>query len=466
MARIQMSSDVSHVGWNKYGAGGGASPFSTWYENLLVSNTDTSVIGQTLDGAAADFTMVGGMPTVAPGKVWNIFVNGTVDWFNVNVFEVGTTLSFRITDSNGDYWVSTPVTISSTGSHSLREQWVDDTYQLDCTGTPTGTGDTPNQCRLIVHSDNGSPGAYCAFTYFAIEIANYTVTVSSDAHSAWDHEGANSVAPAGSFSTILTPDANYEVADVLLDTVSVGDAAGDATYTESLTNVSASHTISGTARLSPVVTVSSDAHSAWDQEGAIVKRTGTNLTITLTPAATYRIVDVLVDDVSVGDAVGEDTYELTLTNITADMTVSATVAVPASTDTGVTVVNAGGSGGSVVADIPDAVEGQTVRYTISPAFGQRITVFSVDGVSQRDTADPLAGGAHYSVAMDAGEPIEYDYILPPSPAVYAEFNRNAGQATTSYDAGLATGFGAESFAKRAATQAADLRQRALDNRQF
>ncbi len=74
--------------------------------------------------------------------------------------------------------------------------------------------------------------------------------------------------------------------------------------------------------LNHTVTVSSDANSAFDQEGAIVVADGGNLSVTATPSAGYRIQDILVDGVSVGDATGKTSYVVALTNVTADHTVS------------------------------------------------------------------------------------------------------------------------------------------------
>jgi hypothetical protein len=379
MARLQMSSDIAHDNWNKYGTGGGASPFSTYYENLLVSNQDTSFIGQTLEGGSLIMSMKGGMPTITPGNVWNIFINGTVDVFNSNFFESsapGTLLRFRITDSNGDAWETANQDVSTVaaGSHSLREQWVDDTYQLDCTNTGNcvANGDTPNQCWIILTGDVQTPPAYAGFTYFAIEIASHTITASSDAHSAWDHEGANTVSDGGSLTVNASVDPGYLIADVLVDGVSVGDAAGASTYQKIFSSVTADHTISVTA------------------------------------------------------------------------------AIPVTSTSVVTATQAAGSGGTVTANVASAVTGQTVRYTIRPGHGQRTSRFEVGGVSKRNTVDPLVGGGvTYGVAMDAGTPIEYDYVLPPSPALLAVFDRVVNSATSyTYDSQIAHGMGTEDLATR------------------
>lgn len=382
MALLQATSDIDHGSGgnavNKYGAGGGASPHSTWYEGLATKNQDTAWVGNSLEGGAADFALAVGMPTIAPDKIWNVYINGTVDVFNADMFEVATQFYLRIVDSAGNAFDGTPVTISGAGGQSMRDQWVDQTFQVDATGAPAATGQTANSCILHVLATGDNPAAYWGITYFAIEIATFTVTVSSD------------------------------------------------------------------------------ANSAWDQEGAVEVNPGEDLTLTLTPANGYKVLDVELDDVSVGDAAGESSYELVIEDIDANHTVEGTAAQPSdpAASPSVTATHRGGSGGTITANVSEAVPGQTVRYRIAPGQGQRIVVLEIDEDDVSQDVDPLTSEP-YQDAMDAGEPIEYDYIMPVGdPVVHAEFDRAVPVGLGSvYDGGsLTSGMTHESLASAQARQ--------------
>jgi len=214
-----------------------------------------------------------------------------------------------------------------------------------------------------------------------------------------------------------------------------------------------SHLSLGTATeaAAKTITASSDAHSAWDHEGDNTVTVGDSLVLNASVDSGYLIADVLVDGVSVGDAAGQATYQKTFSNVTADHTISVTSAAIIVATSVVTATQAAGSGGTVTASVANAVQGQTVRYTIRPGHGQRTSRFEVGGVNQRTVADPIVGGGVvYGVAMDAGTPIEYDYVLPPSPALLAVFDRIVGSNTSySYDSQIASGMGREDLAKRA-----------------
>jgi len=115
---------------------------------------------------------------------------------------------------------------------------------IDCTG-PGVPGAGSNLIQIECES-NGFD-SYYIWTYMKVETTTHVVTVSSDTHSAFDQEGAITVADAGSLTVTATPSAGYRILDVLVDGVSVGNATGKTSYVVALTNVTTDHTVSVTA---------------------------------------------------------------------------------------------------------------------------------------------------------------------------------------------------------------------------
>ncbi len=112
------------------------------------------------------------------------------------------------------------------------------------------------------------------------------------------------IAPAGTVAVAfgadqafaITPEACYDVLDVLVDGVSVGAVTS---YT--FTAVNAPHTIAASFALqSFTITASAGAGGAISPNGAVVVGCGSDQTFTITPNAGLGVLDVLVDGVSVG----------------------------------------------------------------------------------------------------------------------------------------------------------------------
>src|SRR2546422_7464586 len=93
----------------------------------------------------------------------------------------------------------------------------------------------------------------------------------------------------------ITPDANYHVADVLVDGVSVGAVTS---YT--FTNVLANHTIAASFAIDVyTITASAGAHGSIAPNRAVSVNAGANETFTITPDANYHVADRLEDRTSV-----------------------------------------------------------------------------------------------------------------------------------------------------------------------
>ena len=154
----------------------------------------------------------------------------------------------------------------------------------------------------------------------------------------------------------ITPEEGYEIADVLVDGVSVGAVTG---YT--FTDVQANHTISVTFKepeaVTHTITATAGSNGTITPSGVVSVTDGANQSFTITPSAGYEVADVLVDGVSVG---ARNTY--TFTDVTKSHTISASFK-PAFQEGRVTITPAnitvyeGGDGGY------DAVVGDTGTTT-------------------------------------------------------------------------------------------------------
>jgi parallel beta-helix repeat protein len=137
----------------------------------------------------------------------------------------------------------------------------------------------------------------------------HTITATAGANGSIEPEGAISITEGSNQTFNITPDEGYEIADVLVDGVSVGQVS---TYT--LVNVEQNHTIEVSFKqISPsaptviryTITATTDTGGSIVPEGSVKVSKGGNRTFTITPLLCYQINDVLVDGVSVGTV---DTY--------------------------------------------------------------------------------------------------------------------------------------------------------------
>ena len=135
----------------------------------------------------------------------------------------------------------------------------------------------------------------------------------------------------GNQTFTITPAANYHVADVLVDGVSVGALTS---YT--FTNVTANHTIAASFAIDTyTITASAGANGSITPSGAGHGELRGSQTFTITPAANYHVADVLVDGVSEGPVTS-----YTFTNVTANHTIAASFAI----DTHTITATAGANG--------------------------------------------------------------------------------------------------------------------------
>ncbi|TMQ73699.1 MAG: hypothetical protein E6K81_03335 [Candidatus Eisenbacteria bacterium] len=175
---------------------------------------------------------------------------------------------------------------------------------------------------------------------------------------------------------VITPAPCYHVADVLVDSVSVGPVVR---YT--FHDLQTSHTIAARFAISThMLTASAGPNGGINASGVI--HCGASRTFTITPAACYQIEDVRVDGVSVGPVT-----RYTFTNVQADHSIHASFVSgrPA-------VTASGGAHGTIVPSGVTTVNcHDNLGFTITPEAGYRVANVWVDG-------EPMGAVTGYTLA--------------------------------------------------------------------
>ncbi|MDT8432359.1 MAG: DNRLRE domain-containing protein [Bacteroidales bacterium] len=186
-----------------------------------------------------------------------------------------------------------------------------------------------------------------------------------------------SISPGGNFTVTegvdqaydFTPDAYYEIEDVLVDGNSVGAISS---YT--FTNITEDHTISVSFAeiITHTITASVGPNGSITPVGSVTVIEGKDQAFTITADPGYVIEDVLVDGASVGAA---DSY--TFTNVTTNHTIS----VSFKEITFSITATAGENGSITPAGNVTVPEGSDQTFFISADPGYAIEDVLVDGVS-------------------------------------------------------------------------------------
>jgi hypothetical protein len=201
---------------------------------------------------------------------------------------------------------------------------------------------------------------------FAID--QFTITAGAGANGSITPAGITTISYGGSQSYDIAADVGYHVVDVLVDGVSVG-----AVTSYDFTNVTTNHTISATFSINVfTITGTAGANGSVTPPGVTSIGYGSNVTYTITPNTGYHVVDVLVDDMSVGAVTSYD-----FTNVTANHTISATFTINIYTIT----ASAGLDGWILPSGASSVAHGGSQSYTITPDAGYHVADVLVDGVT-------------------------------------------------------------------------------------
>ena len=226
--------------------------------------------------------------------------------------------------------------------------------------------------------DGSSVGALASYTFTAVAanhtiaasfaVDAYTITASADPNGSISPSGAVAVTNGGSQSFTITPNAHYHVLDVLVDGVSVG-----AVTTRNFTNVTANHTIAASFAVDTrTITASAGANGSITPLGSTAVSYGGSQSFSISPAANYHVLDVLVDGVSVGSVTNYP-----FINVTTNHTIAASFAINT-----YTIAASAGSNGSITPPGTVTVNyGGGQAFTMTPAVNNHIADVLVDGVS-------------------------------------------------------------------------------------
>ena len=149
----------------------------------------------------------------------------------------------------------------------------------------------------------------------ALPPPTFTIIATAGNNGSIQPEGVVNVDEGSDQTFTMTPDVGYVVVDVLVDDASVG-AVSEHTFQ----SVAADHTIHAVFAITiHVITGSTTEGGSINPSGDVVVSDGDNQTFTMTPDTGHRILDVLVDNISMGAV---SSYEFQ--NVTEDHTIHAT----------------------------------------------------------------------------------------------------------------------------------------------
>jgi hypothetical protein len=331
--------------------------------------------------------------SISPAGATTVAYDGSID------FTITPATGFHIADVHVDSVsvgaVSNYTLSNITADHAVSASFAIDTFHIVASAglngsiTPSGTVDvtygssqsftfTPETGFLVasVTVDGVDMGALSSYTFSSVDsnhtisvtfdVQAFTISASSGPHGAISPSGAVGVVFNGSRTFTITPDTGFVIADVVVDSVSVG-ALGVYTFTD----VVANHTIHATFdTLKLTVTATADSNGTITPSGAVQVNYGANASFTIAAAPGYFIADVHVDTVSVGAVTS-----YTFTDVRANHTIHASF-----------VVNSAPSAVHLLAP----VQGDTL--TISPAADSLNFAWSAS--TDPDAVDNVMYGFH------------------------------------------------------------------------
>ena len=265
------------------------------------------------------------------------------------------------TATNGSYTItSVTVTKNSTMAFSIVPNSGYTISSVAVDSVPAGTVNSYTFSNIT--ADHTLTAAFTAIP------ASFTLTATAGTGGSITPSGTATVNSGSSQSYSITPGNGYRIADVKVDGVSVGAVSN---YT--LSNVTANHTISATfAVVTYSITAIAGTGGSITPSGTATVNSGSSQSYSITPGGGYRIADVKVDGVSVGAV-----SNYTLSNVTANHTISAMFA---SAVQSYTISATAGTGGAVSpAGTVTLTAGASQTYYVTPNLGYYTVSVTVDG---------------------------------------------------------------------------------------
>jgi hypothetical protein len=209
--------------------------------------------------------------------------------------------TFAVAETNNVYTITATAAVNGSISPAGAVSVVADGNQA-LTITPD-----PGYQILSVIVDGTNKGDVKTYTFYNVKTNHtiaayfkritYTITAKAEANGTIGSPGVNTVTPGSSMTISITPNAGYHVDHVVVDGVSAG-----ATTSYTFTNVTANHTIKATFAENEwyIIDASAGANGSISPSGRGSVLGGTEWKFSITPAAGYRVADVVIDGVSKG----------------------------------------------------------------------------------------------------------------------------------------------------------------------
>ena len=197
----------------------------------------------------------------------------------------------------------------------------------------------------------------------------YSITAITGANGSITSVGTTTVSYGGSQSYTITPDTGYDIADVQIDGSTYAGLVSNYTFS----NVNQDHAISVTFAIKTyTITASSGGNGSVAPAGPTTVNYNGSQIYTITPNAGYRVLDVVVDGVSIGAVAS-----VNVANVTKSCTITATFDLATRTIT----ATAGANGAVTPVGITMVNYNNSQSYTITPDAGYHIADVLVDGLS-------------------------------------------------------------------------------------
>ena len=315
--------------------------------------TITPDVGYYITDVHVDTVSVGAVPVY---KLANVVANHTIQ----ASFAIQTFALKAIAGAHG--------TISPPGT-SIVNYGSDNTFTI----TPD-TGYAVGDVRV----DSVSVGAVPTYTFTGVTAPHvieatfvlqaFTLNAVAGSHGSISPSGSVPVGFGADQSFTITPDTGYLIADVHVDSVSVGAVPK---YT--FTHITANHTIEASFVIQTfVITATAGPNGSVSPSGGVVVEYGADTSITISPDAHYHVDSVVVDGVSIG-AVAKYTFA----HVTGGHTLNATFAI----DQIAITATSGGNGTVSPSGVVLVNYGSDQTFTITPDIGYFISDVHVDSVS-------------------------------------------------------------------------------------
>lgn len=219
---------------------------------------------------------------------------------------------------------------------------------------------------------NARSVAYDAGAYEYQSVITYTITASAGSNGSISPSGSISVNQGSSQAFTFTPSTGFQIADVLVNGVSVGNGS---TYT--ISNITENKTISvsfsATSTTTHLISITTGSNGVSSPASSATVNNGANQTITFTPDTNYEVNDVSVDGVFQGPLT-----TLTLSNVTADHTIVVSFKLKS-----YMIISSANTGGVITPSGTSTINhGSSQSYIVTANTGYTISDVQVDGVSQ------------------------------------------------------------------------------------